>query len=279
MGLFRTSDSIVSQAMPLTAAMIASIDQRPAWLFENQSGTLGTNLNSSVIYCGAMAADSTISVILPGVASKSVSAFTLTSGGSGYQESGSANIATTVSPSPGSGLTVDITVPVPTTNALTPGTGYSVGAFTVTGGTAGASGLSGTIDSFTGGGANGPIATFTILDGGQGYTAADILTIVQGANDDARITLATAPNGAVTAAVIGNSAGLNYSIGDVITIAQAGSGLNATLTVTDILLKPLSSQAITFAGLQPGSILPVAVDYVTAVSGTGMTVANFIVGR
>ena len=273
MGLFRTSDSIVSQAMPLTAAMIASIDQRPAWLFENQSGTLGTNLNSSVIYCGAMAADSTVSVILPGVASKSVSAFTLTSGGSGYQESGSANIATTVSPSPGSGLTVDITVPVPTTNALTPGTGYSVGAFTVTGGSG--TGLNGTIDSVN----TGAIATFTILDGGQGYTAADILTIVQGANDDARITLATAPNGAVTAAVIGNSAGLNYSIGDVITIAQAGSGLNATLTVTDILLKPLSSQAITFAGLQPGSILPVAVDYVTAVAGTGMTVANFIVGR
>ena len=274
MGLFRTSDSIVSQAMPLTAAMIASIDQRPAWLFENQSGTLGTNLNSSVIYCGVMPTDNTgsISVILPGVASKSVSAFTLTSGGSGYQESGSANIATTVSPSPGSGLTVDITVPVPTTNALTPGTGYSVGAFTVTGGSG--TGLNGTIDSVN----TGAIATFTILDGGQGYTAADILTIVQGANDDARITLATAPNGAVTAAVIGNSAGLNYSIGDVITIAQAGSGLNATLTVTSILLKPLSSQAITFAGLQSGSILPVAVDYVTAV-GAGTTVANFIVGR
>ena len=274
MGLFRTSDSIVSQAMPLTAAMIASIDQRPAWLFENQSGTLGTNLNSSVIYCGAMAADSTISVILPGVASKSVSAFTLTSGGSGYQESGSANIATTVSPSPGSGLTVDITVPVPTTNALTPGTGYSVGAFTVTGGSG--TGLNGTIDSVN----TGAIATFTILDGGQGYTAADVLTIIQGGSgDNATITLATAPNGAVTAAAIGNSAGLNYSIGDVITIAQAGSGLNATLTVTSILLKPLSSQAITFAGLQSGSILPVAVDYVTAVSGTGMTVANFIVGR
>ena len=67
MGLFKTQDSTISQAMPLTAAMIASIDVRPAWEFENQSGTLGTNLNSSVIYCGVMPADATISVILPGV--------------------------------------------------------------------------------------------------------------------------------------------------------------------------------------------------------------------
>mgnify|MGYP003317311253 CR=1 FL=1 len=53
--------------MPLTASMVAGIDVRPAWLFENQSGTLGTNLNSSVIYCGVMPADASISVILPGV--------------------------------------------------------------------------------------------------------------------------------------------------------------------------------------------------------------------
>ena len=45
MGQFPTNDGIIGQAMPLTAAMIASIDVRPAQLFENQSGTLGTNLN------------------------------------------------------------------------------------------------------------------------------------------------------------------------------------------------------------------------------------------
>ena len=67
MGLFRTSDTIITQAMPLTAAMIASIDVRPAWLFQNQSGTLGTNLDSSVVYCGNMPVDASISVILPGV--------------------------------------------------------------------------------------------------------------------------------------------------------------------------------------------------------------------
>ena len=45
------------------------------------------------------------------------------------------------------------------------------------------------------------------------------------------------------------------------------------------MLKPVASQAITFAGLQSGSILPVTVDYVTAVSGSGVTVSSFIVGK
>ena len=71
MGLFRTQDAVISKAMPLTGAMIASIDVRPAWEFQNQSGVLGTNLNSSVIYCGNMgtAGDAKITVILPGVVS------------------------------------------------------------------------------------------------------------------------------------------------------------------------------------------------------------------
>ena len=67
MGQFPTNDGIVGQAMPLTAAMLATIDSRPAWLFQNDSGVLGTNLDSSVIYCGDMPADASISVILPGV--------------------------------------------------------------------------------------------------------------------------------------------------------------------------------------------------------------------
>ena len=271
MGQFPTNDGVVGQAMPLTAAMLATIDARPAWLFQNQSGTLGTNLDSSVVYCGDMPADASISVIMSGVVSQSVATFTLTSGGSGYQQSGSANIVTTVLPSSGTGLTIDITVPVPTTNAITPGTGYSVAAFTVSK----EGGLSGTIDSVNGAGG---ITGFTIIDGGFGYSNGDVLTIVQaGSGGNATITLSSAPNGAVTAATIGNSAGLNYSVGDVITIAQAGRATDATLTVTRINLLPTAAQAITFAGLQSGSIFPVCVDYVTAVAGTGVTVGDFIV--
>ena len=274
MGLFRTSDTIITQAMPLTAAMIASIDARPAWLFQNQSGTLGTNLDSSVVYCGVMPADASISVILSGVVSQSVATFTLTSGGSGYQESGSANIVTTVLPPPGSGLTIDITVPVPTTKASTPGGGYSVAAFTVTGGTG--TGLSGTIDSVTGGGATGPIGGFTIIDGGQGYSEDDVLVIVSGDGIGGSMTLATAPNGAVTVGAI-RAAGERYSIGDVITINQAGSGLNATFRVDMVRgLAPVLSDGVLFTGLQAGDILPIYVDYVLA---TTTTAGALVAGR
>ena len=272
MGLFRTSDTIITQAMPLTAAMIASIDARPAWLFQNQSGTLGTNLDSSVVYCGVMPANASISAIMPGVVSQSVATFTLTSGGSGYQESGSANIVTASFFTKGTGLTVDITAPVPSTNASTPGTGYSVGTFTV----AQAGGLSGTIDTVNA----GAITGFTIIYGGVGYSNGDVLTIEQaGSGNNATISLSSAPNGAVTEATVGNSAGLNYSVGDVLTIAQAGRATDATLTVTRINLLPTAAQALTFTGLVSGSTLPVAVDYVTAVAGTGITVADFIIGR
>ena len=93
-----------------------------------------------------------------------------------------------------------------------------------------------------------------------------------------KITITESAN-VVASATVGNNAGVNYSVGDVITIAQAGSDLNATLVVSKRALKPLVSQAVTFTGLQSGSILPVSVDYVTAVGGSGITVDNFIVGR
>ena len=76
----------IGRAMPLSATLIGSIDARPAWVFENQSGTLGTNLKSSVIYCGVMPTDNTgsLSVILPGISLDSVATLTLSDGGSGY---------------------------------------------------------------------------------------------------------------------------------------------------------------------------------------------------
>ena len=555
MGLFRTSDGIISQAMPLTAAMIASIDQRPAWLFENQSGTLGTNLNSSVIYCGTMPADGTgsISVILPGVSSTGVFSLQVTNGGTEYVTAN--NVATTSDTGNGSGLTLDIvatpatfsgpvggdgdytigaidtfvpalagasgtidsitTIGAPTALTLIQGgigydetlpytyattvsptggtgltisvTGASGAAASFTGPTGGngryidplntyftqvtsfsPAGAVGTIDSagfpggpgfgnptsitITGGldsyadgtvveilqvlddGGSGSIfgnyltdimyptsqpsgsnilygvqnpmsgdipqvgnflksefqgtpgsskfpagtyitavsesggvytltlsanttgsfsgsfgddsliiyknvgygSTFTVVAGtpasittfaidnpGSGYDVGDVVSpTLIGAGTPASFsvaTLSTTGNPAtvtlagiggytvgqeveiqqtgatgskvaivesdnpVVSATVGNNAGLNYSVGDIITIAQAGSDLNATLVVSKRALKPLVSQAVTFTGLQSGSILPVSVDYVTAVGGgTGadpVTVANFIVGR
>ena len=64
------------------------------------------------------------------------------SNGTGYtvNETG---VAVTSASGLGTGLTVDTVVAIPTTNALVPGTGYSVGPFTVTE----AGGLIGTIDT------------------------------------------------------------------------------------------------------------------------------------
>ena len=164
------------------------------------------------------------------------------------------------------GLTVDITVPVPTTNALTPGTGYSVAPFTILQG----GGMSGNILTIDAGGA---IATFEITDGGVGYTAGDVLTIVQAGGTGGSITLAAAPNGAVTAIAI-NAAGANYSVGDVITVAQAGSGLDCKFCIRSVQSDlPVIGDAVTFTAVPIGTILPVSVDYIVA---TGTTATGLV---
>lgn len=355
MGLFRTSDSIITQAMPLTAAMIASIDQRPAWLNENQSGTLGTNLSSSVIYCGTMPTDGTgsISVILPGVPSKSVSSFGIKLEEGGTEYTSASNVATTSDTGVGSGLTVNISASPTSFSGPTGGDGnYVTGAIdTFVPALAAASGtvtavdgsgnptavsLTG-IDSYpvgqevelrqSGGGAtftgttpafsqspsttlnldnvqetiqvgdtvtgpsipagttvvNASSALSPVLSQSTGPSDVPVLATITFSRtgtpaSGSKITI-TASDNTVVSATLGNNAGLNYNVGDVVTIAQAGSDLNAKITITELVLKPLASQAITFAGLQSGSILPVTVDYVTAVSGSGVTVSNFIVGK
>jgi len=200
MGQFPTNDGIVGQAMPLTAAMIASIDVRPAWLFQN-SGTLGTNLDSSVIYCGNMPADASIVVILPGTVGPSVI--------SGFVSPGYA----------GSG-----------------GTDYE----------------------------NGP--RFNIDTKGGSGTG---LTVNY-----------TAVNGAIeTVEINANSADVGYLNGDLIEIDPQGAdpGFGATFRIVAEPGLPTAAQGVKFEGLQSGSILPVCVDFVTAVAGTGVSVADFIV--
>jgi hypothetical protein len=290
MGIYRITNGAVGKALPLTAAGgagVANIADVPvgssAWLFENQSGTLGTKLNGSLIYAGSAG---NIRVILSGVVGiqNKVIALNLDptfTGANPYYagfEAGSGYVAgvalattdvTTVPNSPATvpaGLTVDITVPVPTTNALTPGTGYSVAPFTILQG----GGMSGNILSVSGAGA---ILTFNITDGGVGYTAGDVLTIVQAGGSNGAITLATAPNGAVTAITI-NAAGANYSVGDVITIVQAGNGSDAKFCIGQVDSDlPALADSVTFTAVPIGTILPVAVDYVVA---TGTTATGLV---
>ena len=159
MGNFPTNDGYIGRAQAY--APTNTISAPSAWLFQNQTGTLGTNLTGSVVYVGTTG---NVRAILPGVMGPEgvVAALSLTSGGSGYIAGASATtVVSTVPASNGSGLTLTLTVPVPTTNAIVVGTGYSVAGFTVAQG----GGLSGTIDTVNGAGG---ITGFTITDGGVG---------------------------------------------------------------------------------------------------------------
>ena len=291
MGQFPTSDSIIGKALQVLPIADNAIDPRSAWLFENQSGTLGTNLNSSVLYVSEItgtpaATKADVAVILSGVegvigavaaggfksfdpytSSPSYNAF---SNGAGYFTATGllTSVTSSVPKSPAkqpSGLTVDITVAVPT-SALVVGQGgttYTAGnAFTSTVAPAGGTGIIGTIATTSGGGATGPAATLTITRGGSGYSVNDVITIVSAGSDNlAKFTITGALNGAITTIAV-NAAGSNYSPGDIITVIQAGAsgGTRAILSVQD--LAPVAGDAVLFKDVQAGSVLPVAIDYV-----------------
>jgi len=291
MGIYRVTSGAVGKALPIGVGN-NTISGPSAWLFENQSGTLGTNLNGSLIYSGV---GGDIRAILSGVIGiqNKVTALNLDAtftganpfyagfaAGSGYVTGVnlSTTVVTTVPNSPATvpaGLAVDIIVPVPETNATALGTGYTgtVGApvaFTTTGGTAGSSGLIGIITGVNG---TGGITAFTITRGGQGYAINDVLTFVSGDGINGTMTLATAPNGAVTAITI-NAAGANYSVGDIITVAQAASGLDCKFCIRQVESDlPVIGDAVTFTAVPIGEILPVSVDYIVA---TGTTATGLV---
>ena len=297
MGIYRVTNGAVGKALPLTAAGgagVANIADIPvgtsAWLFENQSGTLGTNLNGSLIYSGS---GGNIRAILSGVVGiqNKVTALNLDAtftganpfyagfaAGSGYYDGNAIDTTdvTTVPNSPATvpaGLTVNIiNTIVPTTNALVPGTGYTgtAGApvaFTVTGGNG--TGLQGNITGVT---AGGGITAFTITRGGKNYVTGNVLNIVSGDGIDATISLSSAPNGAVSEITI-SAAGENYSVGDIITIQQADSGLDCKFCIREVQSDlPTIEDAVLFTAVPAGTILPVAVDYVveTLTTATSM---------
>ena len=105
MGLFRTSDTIIGRTMPLIG-LVGAPNVLPAWVFQNQTGVLGTNLNGSVLYVGVSGA---ISVILPGTNLASVNSISdvfPVNGGTLYTN---ITAATTCSNNMAQGLTVAIT--------------------------------------------------------------------------------------------------------------------------------------------------------------------------
>ena len=137
MGQFPTLNSFISRGQTWIPTL--NIDSRSAWLFENQSGTLGTNLTGSSVYVGVTG---TVRVIIAGTvgAQNTVTNLTLVSGGTGYATAnGVATTVTSIVPaSNGAGLTLNITaaggvITAAVINAA--GTNYGIGDIvTVTGG-------------------------------------------------------------------------------------------------------------------------------------------------
>ncbi len=95
--------------------------------------------------------------------------------------------------------------------------------------------------------ANGTgIATFTVPGtDGTGYTTGTGRVLTGGTGTGAKANI-TAIGGAITAAAV-NSAGLNYTVGDVLTVVQTG-GANGTLVVATLATTALATVTIGFAG-------------------------------
>ena len=110
----------------------------------------------------------------------------------------------------------------------------------------------------------------SVVGGGGSVVGGGGSVVGGGSGNNATITLTSAPNGAVTSISI-NAAGSNYSVGDIITVVQAGSNGDATRVISAVRdLEPTASDAVIFTNTPAGTILPVSVDYVLA-TGTAAT--------
>ena len=124
MGKFGINDSIVGKAMR-AVGKTGTPDARPAWVFENQSGVLGTYLSGSVVWCGVAGS---LNVIPTGVSLSSVNTLSLSATGTNY--SALTGATTTCSNNMAQGLTVNTTVAggvVQTVAINAAGSGYNKG--------------------------------------------------------------------------------------------------------------------------------------------------------
>ena len=233
----------------------ADIIPLSAWPDLNQSGITGTNLNGSQIYVGTAGS---VAVILADTvgAQDTVTGFSIDPITAGKNYFSNFGVPTTVTSlvhkSPAnqpSGLTVDVTARI-VDSITTAGVNYTTGAFTE------ANGLTGTLIVV---GATGAIASVTITAFGTAEVGYSFDPVARGGTGGLITILSF---GEVTKVVVAD-AGTNYSVGDIITIVEAGTASDATYSIaaTSSLL-PTAIDQVVFEGLADGAILPVAVDYV-----------------
>jgi|TARA_B110000971_G_C19863252_1_gene432636 hypothetical protein len=267
MAQYPITAGVFGKALAVTGK--ADIQSPSRWEFLNQSGITGTNLNGSQIYVGTAGSVAVILADTVGAQDTvtSLSADPITAGKDYFTNFGVATTVTSlVHKSPAnqpSGLTVDITAEL-VTNIDTPGTGYTTGSYSDIG--------TGLVANIIVVGGTGAIGSVTVTDFGDAQIGDTFdPTTLGGTGGLFRLT----SFGGVTKAVVAN-AGTNYSVGDIITIVQAGTTSDATFSVTSTgSLLPTAIDQVVFAGVAQGAILPVAVDYVL---NTG-TAANLIALR
>ena len=241
------------KALPVTGK--ADIIPLSAWPDLNQSGITGTNLNGSQIYVGTTGS---VAVILADTigAQDTVTGFStdpITAGKNYFSNFGVPTTVTSlVHKSPAnqpSGLTVNVTARI-VDSITTAGVNYTTGAFTE------ANGLTGTLIVV---GATGAIASVTITAFGTAEVGYSFDPVARGGTGGLITILSF---GEVTKVTVAD-AGTNYSVGDIITIVEAGTASDATYSIaaTSSLL-PTAIDQVVFEGLAAGAILPVAVDYV-----------------
>jgi hypothetical protein len=128
-------------------------------------------------------------------------------------------------------------------------------------------GTTGTVRAIIAGtvGAQNTVTTISLISGGTGYTAATgvatTASSIVPASSGTGLTITTTVAAGVVASGTIVAAGINYAVGDIITIA--GGGGNATFRVDSVVsLEVTAADAIDFVGALSGTILPVVVDYV-----------------
>tara|TARA_R110002049_G_scaffold150621_1_gene313764 strand:- start:6 stop:806 length:801 start_codon:yes stop_codon:yes gene_type:complete len=253
MAQYPITAGVFGKALAVTGK--ADILSPSRWEFLNQSGITGTNLNGSQIYVGTAGSVAVIPADTVG-AQDTVTGFStdpITAGKNYFSNFGVPTTVTSlVHKSPAnqpSGLTVDVTASI-VDSITTAGVNYTTGAFTE------ANGLTGTLIVV---GATGAIASVTITDFGTAEVGYSFDPVARGGTGGLITILSF---GEVTKVVVAN-AGTNYSVGDIITIVEAGTNSDATYSIaaTKSLL-PTAIDQVVFEGLANGAILPVAVDYV-----------------
>lgn len=145
MSKFPIDTGIAGKALDCEPEFVGTPNGIPAWPFENQTGTYGNFLNSSVLWCGVAG---TINVIPAGTSKASLKV--------GIK---------------GEGVVFKI---------LTPGTNYTAGAPFPTTNSNPSQTSSPTIRVELVTTAGGVVSDITILSGGSGYNVGDIITVVEG---------------------------------------------------------------------------------------------------